>query len=78
MSITFSKSFDPDQAQCYVRPDLGPKFLTLMVFLKENMKMFILKKICRMTLKHTKSPCIQRGTCNTLGYNNIRSSVKIL
>ena len=25
--ITVSKSLDPDQAQCFVRPDLGPKFL---------------------------------------------------
>ena len=33
--ITFANSLKPDQAQQYVRPDLDPNCMTLMVFLKE-------------------------------------------
>ena len=31
-------SFDQNQAQCFIGPDLGPNCLTLMVFLKEILK----------------------------------------
>ena len=45
---TFVNSLDPDQDRGNVGPDLDPNlFGTLIVFLKEYMKTFILKKVSR-------------------------------
>ena len=45
--ITFANSFEPDQAQQYVGPDLDLNCLTLMVFLKEFFEKVDFEEISR-------------------------------
>ena len=61
--MIFAVSFDPDQAQQNVRPDLDPKLVdTLIVLLKEVFeKVDFEKNICReQKTIHEKLPSIQR------------------